>query len=208
MAVKVSVYSDYICPFCFIGKNRVDQLEKKYPVDVEWRGFEIHPETPISGADMEFLGFDANIAAIMRKHIEDLARDAGLQIEMPARISNSKLALLVGEFAKEQGRFKEYNGAVFKAYWQEGKDIADPEVLFAITTGMGLDTEKLKAYLKSGEPTSRLDKHVLEAREYGIDGVPTFVIGNQMVIGAQPYEVLEQVVEEELSVADAADKGT
>ncbi|MBI4286975.1 MAG: DsbA family oxidoreductase [Chloroflexi bacterium] len=204
MVVKVSVYSDYICPFCFIGKSRVDRLEKEHAVEVEWKGFEIHPETPASGADMESLGFDENVAAIMRKHIDELARDAGLQIKMPARISNSRLALLVGEFAREQGRFKEYHGAVFKAYWQEGKDIGDPEVIFSITAGIGLDTKELAAYLKNHEATARLDKYVREAREYGVDGVPTFVIGDKMVVGAQPYEVLEQIVEEELSAADTA----
>lgn len=199
MAPKVTVYSDYICPFCFIGKERVDRLEKKFSVDMEWKGFEIHPETPPHGSDLASLGFDEDRVRAIHSRVQAMSEEAGLKLSFPSRISNSRLALHIAEFAKEKGRFKEYHEAVFRAYWQEGKDIGDKEHLFALAAQAGLDLEELESYLKSGKAADKLKRHLKEVTEYGIDGVPTFVIGNKMVVGAQPYEVLERVLIQELS---------
>jgi predicted DsbA family dithiol-disulfide isomerase len=199
MSPKVTVYSDYICPFCFIGKERVDRLEKKFGIDVEWKGFEIHPETPPGGGDLSALGFDEERVATLYARVRELSEEADLKLNRPSRISNSRLALQVAEFAKEKGRAREYHEAVFRAYWQDGKDIGDRELLFSLAAQAGLDPEELDAYLKSGQAVAKMDRHLQEVREYGIGGVPTFVIGNKMVVGAQPYEVLEKLLLEELS---------
>ncbi|MEE9202951.1 MAG: DsbA family oxidoreductase [Dehalococcoidia bacterium] len=199
MAPKVTIYSDYICPFCFVGKERVDRLEKKFGIDVEWKGFEIHPETPAGGGDLASIGFDEARAAAIYSRVQELSEEAGLKLNRPSRISNSRLALQIAEFAKEKGRAREYHEAVFRAYWREGKDIGDRELLFSLAAQVGLDPEELDAYLKSGQAAAKMDRHLQEVREYGIDGVPTFVIGHKMVVGAQPYEVLERVLLEELS---------
>jgi predicted DsbA family dithiol-disulfide isomerase len=199
MALKVVVYSDYICPFCFIGKERVDRLEKEFGVDVEWKGFEIHPETPAGGSDLASLGFDEATATAMRSRVLELSDEAGLELNLPSRISNSRLALQIAEFAKEKGKFKEYHEAVFGAYWQEAKDIGHREQLFSLAAQAGLDLEELEAYLESGKAAAKLNQHLQEVREYGISGVPTFVIGDKMVVGAQPYEVLKKVLSEELA---------
>lgn len=199
MAPKVIVYSDYICPFCFIGKERVDRLEREFGVDVEWKGFEIHPETPADGSDFASLGFDEAKVGVILSQVRNLSEDAGLKLNPLARISNSKLALQVAEFAKEKGQFKEYHEAVFRAYWQEGKDIGHKEQLFSLAVQVGLDIEELESYLESGKAADKLNQHLLEVREYGIHGVPTFVIGNKIVVGAHPYEVLKKVFIEELS---------
>lgn len=199
MALKVIVYSDYICPFCFIGKERVDRLEEKFEIDVEWKGFEIHPETPAGGSDLASLGFDEATVTAMRSRVLEMSDEAGLKVNLPSRISNSRLALQIAEFTKEKGKFKEYHEAVFRAYWQEGKDIGHREQLFSLACQADLDLEELESYLESGKATDKLSQHLQEVRDYGISGVPTFVIGNKMVVGAHPYEVLEKVLIEELS---------
>ncbi len=199
MAPKVIVYSDYICPFCFIGKERAERLEREFGVDVEWKGFEIHPETPAAGSDLASLGFDETTATAMRSRVLELSEEAGLELNLPSRISNSRLALQIAEFAKEKGKFKEYHEAVFRAYWQEAKDIGRREQLFSLAAQAGLDLEELEAYLESGKAAGKLNQHLQEVREYGISGVPTFVIGDKMIVGAQPYKVLEKVLIEELS---------
>jgi predicted DsbA family dithiol-disulfide isomerase len=134
----------------------------------------------------------------MFSRIAQLAEKAGLRLEPQARISNTHLALQVAEFAKEKGLFKEYHRAVFEAYWQEGRDIGDRRQLFSIAASLGLDQKELEAYLRSGKADVKLGQYLREVRQYGIDGVPTFIIGNKMVVGAQPYEALERVVKEEL----------
>ncbi len=196
MAPKVIVYSDYICPFCFIGKERAERLEKEFGVNVEWKGFEIHPETPAGGSDLASLGFDETTATAMRTRVLELSDEAGLELNLPVRIPNSRLALQIAEFAKEKGKFKEYHEAVFRAYWQEAKDIGQREQLFSLAAQAGLDLEELESYLESGKAAVRLNQHLQEVREYGISGVPTFVIGDKMVVGAQPYEVLKKVLSE------------
>ncbi|MEE8470988.1 MAG: DsbA family protein [Dehalococcoidia bacterium] len=123
MLPEVVVYSDYICPFCFIGKALVDRLEKRFGIEAEWKGFEIHPEIPASGCDFKSLGFSEGRAAAMLSRIRELADEVGLRFEPPALMSNSRLALEIAEFAKEKERFKEYHQAIFEAYWQQGKDI-------------------------------------------------------------------------------------
>ena len=199
MALKVIVYSDYICPFCFIGKERADRLEKEFGVDVEWKGFEIHPEIPPDGSDLASLGFDEATTAAIHSQVKKLSEEAGLKLNPLTRISNSRLALQIAEFAKEKGKFKEYHEAVFRGYWQEGKDIGNREQLFSLVTQAGLDLKELESYLESDNAADKLDQHLQEVREYGISGVPTFIIGNKMVVGAQPYKVLEEVLSEELA---------
>ncbi len=199
MATKVIVYSDYICPFCFIGKERADRLEKEFGVDVEWKGFEIHPEIPPDGSDLASLGFDEATAAAIHSQVKKLSEESGLKLNPSTRISNSRLALQIAEFAKEKGKFKEYHEAVFRAYWQEGKDIGNREQLFSLVSHAGLDLKELESYLESDNAADKLNQYLQEVREYGISGVPTFIIGNKMVVGAQPYKVLEEVLSEELS---------
>ncbi len=196
MIPKVTVYSDYICPFCLIGKERVDRLEREFEIDVEWKGFEIHPETPPDGSDLAPLGFDEATVTVILSRVLELSDEAGLKLNPLARISNSRLALQIAEFAKETGKFKEYHEAVFRAYWQEGKDIGHREQLFSLAVQVGLDIADLESYLESGKAADKLSQYLREVRDYGISGVPTFIIGNKMVVGAQPYEVLEKVLRE------------
>ncbi len=193
----VTVYSDYICPFCFIGKRLADRLEARFGIEAEWKGFEIHPEIPRGGCDYESLGFSGGMADALLSRIMSLAGEVGLRIVPPARIPNSRLALEVAEFAKKTGRFRDYHEAVFRAYWQDGVDIGDRERLFSIAAAAGLDGAELEAYLNSGRAADRLNGYLREVLERGIEGVPTFVIGDRKVVGAQPFEVLESVFEEE-----------
>jgi predicted DsbA family dithiol-disulfide isomerase len=174
MLRKIIIYGDYICPFCYIGQKRVDQLEEQFGIEVEWKGLEIHPETPPE------------------------SEEAGLKLNLRSWISNSRLALQIGEFAKEKGKFKEYHEAVFKAYWQESKEIGHKEQLFSVAVQAGLDLRELETYLESGKAAGKLNQHLQEVSKYGIDGVPAFIIGNKTVVGAHPYEVLEKVVKQEL----------
>jgi len=194
---RVTVYSDYICPFCYIGKRLADRLEARFGIEAEWKGFEIHPEIPRGGCDYESLGFSGGVTDALLSRITGLAGEVGLDIAPSSRIPNSHLALEVAEFAKESGRFRDYHEAVFRAYWQEGVDIGDREQLFAIAAAAGLDRAELEAYLGSGCAAARLNGYLREAHQQGIAAVPTFVIGDRKVVGAQPFEVLESVFEEE-----------
>lgn len=199
MRPKVIVYSDYICPFCFIGKERVDKLEEEFNADIEWRGFEIHPETPKEGSIIDDLNFDKRYIEMMKDNIMKLANEVRLNIKFPAKISNSRMALEIAEYAKEKGKFKEFHNAIFKAYCQEEKDIGNKEFLFNTAKEVGLNIEELKEYLENGQAKNKLNKYLDEVRKYKITGVPTFIIGDKIIVGAQPYEVLKKAMKEELA---------
>lgn len=194
---KAVVYSDYICPFCFIGEDRASRLEREFGIDVEWKGFEIHPETPKEGCTIDKIGLTEDYIEVARSSVLKLAEGSGLKIKFPKIVSNSRLAMEISEFAKEHGKFKEFNTAVFRGYWKDGKDIGDKEFLFDIAERCGLDIEKVKEYLRLGKGRMRLDKYLEEVKGLGITGVPTFLIGEQKIVGAQPYEVLKRAYEEE-----------
>jgi predicted DsbA family dithiol-disulfide isomerase len=199
---KVTVYSDYICPFCYIGKNRVERLEEEFDVDVEWKGFEIHPETPEEGRTIEEMGFNKEYIEMARTNVNRLANQDGLEIKLPPRVSNSRLALEISEYAKQKGKFKEFYDAVFNAYWKEGRDIGSKEYLFQIAEESGLKTKELKTYLEEGRGHKKLNEHLSEVRSLGITGVPTFIVGDKMIVGAQPYEVLKKAALEEKTKAN------
>ena len=199
MALKVTVFSDYICPFCYIGKARIDKLQKEFDLDVEWKGFEIHPETPSGGQTLEEFGIPKDYIEMAKRNLENLAKDANLDLKERQNISNSNLALRIAEFAKEKGEFNKFHNMIFRAYWQEGKDIGDSEILFDIIEKIGLYKNDLKIYLKSNKSKEKLDTYLKEVRDRGITGVPTFIVGDTLVVGAQPYDELKKVTQKELA---------
>jgi len=110
-------------------------------------------------------------------------------------LSNSHLALLAGEFARGQGKFPEYHGAVFRAYFQEGQDIGSRPVLDGLLKALGLDPAGLEAYLAQGDGEKVLGTNRHEALHRGISGVPTFLIGAFQIEGVQAYPVLKRAIE-------------
>ncbi len=194
MKPKVIVYSDYICPFCYVGKRRIDTLIEEFDVEVEWKCFELHPETPIEGKDFSSF-FDSDYIKMVRENVDKLAKEVNLKFKLNSSISNSKLSLKVGEFAKTKNKFDAYHEAVFNAYFQEAKDIGDIKVIVDIAKKIGLNIKELENYLRSNEADKILEKHKEEAIKDQINGVPTFIIGEKKIVGAQPYNVIKKVVE-------------
>ncbi len=194
MKKKVTVYWVYICPFCYIGKLRIDKLQEEFNVEVEWRGLEIHPETPKEGQTLEEMGINPHYIEMVRENVRRMAKELNLELIPPPKVSNSKMALLLAEYAKENGRFHEYHKEVFKAYWHDGKDIGNTRILFDIIKKIGLEANEAKKFLKDKSGNQKMAEHLKEAREKSIDGVPTFIIGFEIIEGAQPYEVLKRVM--------------
>jgi len=196
--LKVIVYSDYICPFCYIGFHRIEKLKEEYNLDVEWEPFELHPETPKKGFKMEGLSFPKDYLEMVMANVKRLADEEGLMLKFTGTLPNSQLALFISEFARNKGKFDDFHKLIFEAYWKEGKDIGDLSLLLDLAESVGLNKEEIMAYIKSDEPVNRLKKNMFELGRRGINGVPTFLIGNQFVIGAQPYEVFENVIKNEI----------
>ncbi len=196
--LKIVVYSDYICPFCFIGYLRIEKLKKEFTLDVEWRPFEIHPEIPDYGTTLEELPFPMDYLDAVKNNIERLAKEEGIRLNFPQILPNSRLALYISEFAKNKGKFDLLHGLIFEAYWKKGENIGDLNILIELAESVGLKKNEILDYIKSDEPMNRAKNYLLKIREYGINGVPAFFIGENVIVGAQPYIIFKNTIQKTL----------
>ena len=198
--IMVIAYSDNICPFCTVGAKRLKKLQQELDFDVEWKAFEIHPETPKEGMKTAkyFPNYDMKA---MKNHIENFGKDVGIKLNGDV-LANSKLSLAANEFAKEKGKFNEFHEAIFKANFDDGENIGDINVLLAIAEGVGLNKKELSQYLRNQENLNAIDESSAQAKKLGITGVPSFIINNKMVVGAQSSEVLKEFIENEINSED------
>lgn len=192
--LKVIAYSDYICPFCYIGYHRMEQLKKEYDLDIEWKPFEIHPETPKEGALTEDLPFPKGYLEMAFANVRHLADQDGLTLNFSEKLPNSRLAHYISEFARKKGKFEEFHKLVLEAYWLEGKDIGDKNLLLDLAESVGLNKNEIEDYLDTDEPFKAIQQSLRELRRYGINGVPSFLIEDKLVVGAQSYEVFREVI--------------
>ncbi|TFG28793.1 MAG: DsbA family oxidoreductase [Promethearchaeota archaeon] len=193
--LKIVVYSDYICPFCYIGFHRMEKLKEQFELDIEWQPFEIHPETPKEGFFVNNLPFPKGYLDMVFANVKRLADEDGLTVQFSGTLPNSRLALFTAEFARKNGKFDDFHKLVFESYWKEGKDIGNLSLLLDLAESIGLNRNEIQAYIKNDDPLKELQKSLIELRKYGINGVPTFIIGDRMVVGAQSYEVFRNVIQ-------------
>ena len=207
--VKVIIYSDYICPFCYIGFHRIGKLKEQFDLDVEWRPFEIHPEIPKDGVLLDKLLFPMEYLEMVMTNVKRLADEDGITLKFSDKLPNSRLALYISEFMRKKGKFDEFHELVFDKYWKEGEDIGDLSLLLELSESIGLNRNEILNFIKSDEPLNMLRKTQLELRRYGINGVPTFIIGDRIIVGVQPYEVFKKVIkkvlEEDAKTSELAD---
>ncbi len=168
-------------------------MQEEYDVEVEWKGFELNPETPRGGVSLERL-FPGRAEA-MRAHAEQFGQSFGVSLKVPARMSNTRRVLAVAEWAKERGRFQAFHDAAMEAYWQRGEDLESPEVLARLAKQAGLPGEGARSAMDAPEYQARVEALGDEGRREGVQGIPTFFIADARVVGCQPYEVLAQAVQ-------------
>jgi predicted DsbA family dithiol-disulfide isomerase len=193
----LKVFSDYICPFCFIGKHLADCLTGEFPIEAVWKPFEIHPEVPSEGIPLS--RFLAGAISNLEANVRRLAEEIGVEMKMPNKLPNSHMALLGGEVARESGVFEKYHSAVLSAYFQQSKDIGDLDILSEIAEGAGMDGGYFREAVSSGKHADALGASLQEAHTLGLTGVPSFVFSNGgVIIGAQPYELLKRAAEHSL----------
>lgn len=174
---------------------RIDRLKEHYDLEVRWRAFPLHPETPEQGLTLEelFAGRDINIPAVLAR-LKKVAGELGLPWGDRTRTYNSRLAQELGKWAEAKGRGDEFHNAVFRSYFVEGKNIAKKEVLGELASRVGLAKEEAFEILESRSFKAAVDEDWRLSREWGINAVPTFVIGGDRLVGAQPYPVLDDFV--------------
>jgi len=174
---------------------RIERLRKEHGVQVKWVHFPLHPETPAQGRSLEELfagrGYDIpKMQAQMRARMQA----EGLPYGTRTHTYNSRLAQELGSWADTQPGGEAIHDALFKAYFVDAKNIGDPEVLVEIAASVGLPAGQAREVIEKRTHQAAVDADWAKSRQYGVTGVPTFVIGQRGVVGAQPYEVLEELV--------------
>ena len=203
---KLDILSDPICPWCYIGKANLDRaLETAgdHPFEIEWHPFQLNPDMPADGMDrreyleLKFGGKDKAVEVYAR--IADAAEAAGLKIDFGAikRTPNTLNAHRLIHWAGIERRQTPVVSALFRAYFVDGRDIGDLEVLADIADNAGLDAAMVRQLLQGDSDADDIRARDAWAREKGVTGVPTFVVGQQHAVpGAQPPELWAQVIDE------------
>ena len=175
---------------------RIEKLRTEHNVTIEWVHFPLHPETPAEGralADL-FAGRSPEQRQAMQAQMKARMEAEGLPYGERTHTYNSRLAQELGKWADTQPGGEAFHDAMFRAYFVDARNIGDPAVLLAIAGEVGLPVEAARDVLEKRTFKAAVDADWNLSRQYGITGVPTFVIGRQGVVGAQPYEALEQLV--------------
>ncbi len=171
----------------------VERLEREHDVQVEWKPFFLHPETPPEGFVLPPV-LKARFASANGR-LDQMAHAAGMTMVHPDFIPNSRRALEATEYARDKGKHREFHHVVFQKYYGEGQDINRWDVLRAAAGEAGLEGEDMQRAVDSGEYHDLLDQEITEAQEIGVNAVPTYVLDDKYgIVGAQPYEVFQQVL--------------
>ena len=205
--MKVEIWSDVMCPFCYIGKRRFEtalqDFEHKDEVEIEWKSFQLNPDMvtdPNTNID-EYLadkkGWSLDYAQQMNAHVTKMAAEAGLTYNFDKSVvANSFNAHRFSHLAKKHDLGVEAEEQLFKAYFTDGKNIDDQNTLIELGREIGLDAAEIKQTLESNAYSADVKHDIAEAQQLGIQGVPFFVLNNKYGIsGAQAVPVFEETLQ-------------
>jgi predicted DsbA family dithiol-disulfide isomerase len=204
--MKIEIYSDIACPWCYIGKARFERALAQSSVqdaEVVFRPYQLDPDAPREAVPMwEYL--EARFGPHARRmvgQVFDQARAEGLPMDYDRGIAvNTLNAHRLLRFAEQEYGAKvqrEVAAALFRAHFAEGRDVRDPATLAEIGAASGMDRDRTLEYLRSNEGTAEVQAQIDEARQLGVTAVPTFVFDEKYALqGAQPIEVFQRVLSE------------
>jgi predicted DsbA family dithiol-disulfide isomerase len=198
--MHIDIYSDTICPWCFIGKRRLERALAERPqpdLAFSWRPFQLNPDMPPGGMDRQrYLEVKFGGSAGARQ-VYDQVRQAGeseaiaFDFDAIRRTPNTLDSHRLIRHAEAAGRQEQVVQGLFDAYFLAARDIGDHEVLTAVAAAAGLDGDEVRAYLASDRDAEAVRTEDARARHIGIQGVPTFILDDKYVLsGAHPPEVL------------------
>ncbi|WP_261512173.1 DsbA family oxidoreductase [Chryseobacterium paludis] len=206
--MKIEIWSDVMCPFCYIGKNNFEQALEKLPfkdqVEVEWKSFQLDPTLNPSETKntltyfREKKGFPEAQASQMISQVAQMGKGAGIDFNFEkALITNTFSAHKLLHLSKKYHKSNEMEEALFIAHFIDGKNVGDPDTLVSIADSLGIDREEAKQAVTSEEFTHEVNEDIQQARNNGITGVPFFVLnGKYAVSGAQPVDVFENALQQ------------
>ncbi len=204
--VRIDIWSDYVCPFCYLELPLIQRLQQAHSgqVEVVWRAFELRPDPkPTLDPDGEYLHTTWN------RSVYPMAAERGMVLKLPPVQPRSRLACEAVAYAREQGRFDAMHETLFRAFFEDGRDIGNTEVLIEIGAEIGLERDGLAEALGSGRYTGAVHEDQQLAYKLGVSGVPIMVFRPAGagwdrafgVSGAVPYETMASALRQALDEA-------
>jgi predicted DsbA family dithiol-disulfide isomerase len=205
--IDVMIWSDFVCPFCNVARERAAFLREEAGARIDWLPFDLHPEYPPEGIARADLV--RRYGASFSEAVKRMNEEAGLVYNPhPERVPNTRRALELGEWARARGTYDAVHERIMNAYWTEGRDITGWDVLAPLVAEAGLDADDARAEVDSGAFRAPVDASTRVAQEHGIAAVPAFVLdGRLLVSGAQPHEVFRAALAKVREMREAAAEG-
>lgn len=206
--MKITIWSDFVCPFCFIGESHLHDALKTFEhaneVDIEYKSFLLMPDAEyVPGQDYAntfsaMKGMPLEQAKQMLENVEQMANKSGVEINYDqAKLSSTYDAHRVFQYAKEQGKGNEFFHRFYVAHFTDGEVMSDVETIVRLAEEVGLDRDEVRKIVENKENTDKVQQDISESRAVGVQGVPFFVFDNKYAIsGAQPVETFRQVLDE------------
>jgi len=201
--LKITVYSDYICPFCYVGHHRLLRLRDSYDLKINWCFLEIHPETSAEGEPIESLDYSSEQWQQMLTNLSRVAEEENIPLSKLSFITNSKDALLLSEAAKHCGRdtFYDLHEKLFHAYFVENKNIGDRHILREIAKSSGIDEETVNSAWTENKYQQCLIDNFNAARHHKVQSVPSFVFGDRVLTGVVAESTFREAAAQLLKTA-------
>ncbi len=194
MSTKVEIFLDYVCPFCFLVEDAVADMQRDRDVEVEIRPFELRPD-PVPTLRPE----DDYLPRIWAGSVYPMARRVGMDITLPSVSPQPRTAkaFIVLQLANEHGIGQEYSTAIFRAFFQQGRDVGQDEVIIDIAVSVGLGREETIQALASEERRSRqLADQEYAAESVGVRAVPSFRVNGRLYPGVLDADRLKRAIDE------------
>lgn len=205
-SIRVDVISDPVCPWCYVGKRRLDQAAAltadRFDVEVAWHPFQLNPTLPPEGVDWETYAVEkfGSLERIreMQGRLAEVGKDVGILFDFDGvkRAPNTFDAHRLLSLALPSGLQQDVVEALFRAHFVEGRDIGDRATLTSIAESVGMDPTQIRQAFEEGAAAEEVRDGLLQVRQLGIQAVPFFIVGRRFgIAGAQPAEQLVEALE-------------
>ncbi len=189
MPATVEIYADFICPWCYIGLDRLNRLVKDRAVLLHWNPYLLRPDIPRAGIPLSSVLPPERLERA-EAAVREATQAAGLPLNRPDLVPNTRKAHEIGLLAEARGFGDAYHRAVFNAYFVQARNIGDEEVLAELGEEAGLVRKEVLEVLSSGRYRTEVGRATTEAFQRGIRSVPNYIFpSGKGFSGAQPYEV-------------------
>lgn len=190
MSNKNSVldWYDFLCPFCYVGQSRTAIL-RQYGLDVIELPFQAHPDIPANGVPV------GPRTGEMYSHLEREAKEAGLLLNWPSRLPNTRYALAAAEWVRrhQPDKFARFQNALFAAHFVSGEDLGNTAIVERHAAELGIDLDGFHAAWLDGTALAAVDESEALGRQHGVHGTPAWLIGRRLISGLLPAREFERL---------------